>query len=176
MTKRKSIANGNPGAWITDIDDYQIIADSNTEIKIKSITVYSSHYIMAIEVTYIEADLKETTVVHAANDRYKHDKHGIEKCTLNLANDEFIDFISYTYSSQKRYIRSIQIGTTGGHLMIMEGEIELNNLHTESLQNSTFSSLVHNISQDKDQIRRSAGQKPEDFKHDFTPSEVDLLK
>ena len=145
-------------------DDFGIIEDSRTDIKVKSITVYASHYIMAIEVVYIESDLSETVSVHAANSKYKNERPDIDKCTLNLAEDEYIDYINYSYSSQKKFIRSIQVGTTGGHLMIMEGQIELNNMNADS-QDSTYSSLVNNIGLEKDVSRKSASPLPQNFQN-----------
>lgn len=144
------------GSEIHETDDWGIIEDPNTEIKIKAITVYASHYIMAIEVTYIEADLRETKVVHASNNKYLRERPDIEKSTLVLESDEFIDFISYTFSSQKRYIRSIQIGTTAGHLMVLEGQIELNNLTTESNQTSSYSSLLQPVVPEQETEKKSA--------------------
>lgn len=136
-------------------DDYSIIEDPRTDIKIKEITVYASHYIMAIEITYIECDLTETKTIHASNMKYLNERPDIEKCTLKLDHDEYIDFISYGFSSQKKFIRSLQIGTTGGHLMIIEGQIELNNMHAESGPDSTYSSILNNVGPDKAEARRS---------------------
>lgn len=152
------------GSEIHETDDWGIIEDPNTEIKIKAITVYASHYIMAIEITYIEADLKETKVVHAPNNKYLRERPDIEKATLVLESDEFIDFISYTFSSQKRYIRSIQIGTTAGHLMVLEGQIELNNFTTDSNQTSSYSSLIHPVVPEQEIEKKSAATNEESLK------------
>jgi hypothetical protein len=141
------------------IDDFSIIEDPRTDIKIKEITVYASHYIMAIEITYVEGDLTETKSEHASNLKYLNERPDIEKWTLTLEADEHIHYISYAFSSQNKFIRSLQIGTTGGHLMVLEGQIELNNMHAESGHESGTenepSFNVNIIGKDKVESRKS---------------------
>ena len=60
-------------------DDYLIIEDPRTDIKIKEITVYASHYIMAMDITYVEGDLSETKSMHASNLKYLNERPDIEK-------------------------------------------------------------------------------------------------
>jgi hypothetical protein len=78
---------------------------------------------------------------------------------LTLDTDEYIDYISYAFSSQNKFIRCIQIGTTGGHLMVLEGQIELNNMHAESGPESgtdnALSFIVNNTGKEKMEARHS---------------------
>mmetsp|Transcript_2517 Transcript_2517/g.2970 ORF Transcript_2517/g.2970 Transcript_2517/m.2970 type:complete len:212 (-) Transcript_2517:10-645(-) len=108
----------------------------------KEITVYVSHYIVALKVVYIESDLNETEVIHSSNNKYLNERPDLEKHTLKFLPHEYIDYISYTSSSQNNFIRSLRIETTDGQQLIIEGQIELNNMNVESGQDSNYSSLV----------------------------------
>lgn len=165
ITTRKSLATEYDNSEVRQIDDWNIISDSKSDIKIKAITVYACHYILALEVLYQEPDLTEYRVVHSGSKKYLNDRGEVEKRTLELENDEFIDFIGYSMSSQKKYIRSMKIGTTGGHLMIVEGQVELNNISTNSVNNSAFSSFLQGVVLDKEK-RYTTVQKFEPNKTD----------
>lgn len=137
---RKSLTSDFNGSKIKQVDDWDIICEPKTGVKIKSITVYACHYITAINVTYEEDDLNVYNAIHTGDNKYLSDTPELEKVTLNLANDEYVDFISYVVCKKKKYIRSIKIGTTHGHLLILEGQIELNSSTTNSnLANTTES-------------------------------------
>lgn len=123
-------------------DDFGIIEDSNTEVAIKQVTVFASHYIIALQVVYVEGDLGETKVVHSSNEKYLNSRPDLEKRTLDLERDEYINYISYSISSQTGLIRTLQIETTGGQQLLIEGQIELNNMNNESGQDSDFSSII----------------------------------
>lgn len=139
-------------------DDWNLISDHKSEIKIKSLTVFASYYIIAISVVYVEADLTEKTSMHSCIDVKYLDRPDYEKCTLSLESDEYINYLSYLFSSQNGYIRSLQIGTTGGQLMVLEGQIELNNMTSDG---SDFSSVLTGAGQDKE--RPSMETMPADF-------------
>lgn len=111
--------------------------------------MYVKYYVLAIEVVYIEDDLTEIKRVHSADDKYLF-RNDLEKCTLNLNSDEYINLISYTFSSQSDFIRSIQIGTTKGYLMVMEGQVELNQLDSDNSNPSIFNLVEFNVSREKE--------------------------
>ena len=113
---------------IKEIDDWDIIEDRNTSIKIKSITVYFDYYIYALEITYIKRDHSKVTSIHWANKEYLQ-KKDLERQTLNLANDEFINSFKYTFTTNTNFIRSIRIGTTKGVKMVFEGQVELSQIN-----------------------------------------------
>ena len=120
-------------------DDWRHISDPKSEAKIKSLTIYANYYICGIEIVYILADLREITSAHNIEPTLIDLRQENEKVTLELDDDEYIHYISYWASSQKKYIRSLQVGTTGGKLMVIEGQVELNSLNSNT--NSSFTNL-----------------------------------
>ena len=143
-----------------DTDDFTIIEDSKAETRIKEITVYASHYIVAIQVTYIERDLKETKVTHSSNNKYLNERPDLEKKTLTLQPEEYIYYLGYSISSQNGFIRSLEIETTSAQQLIIEGQIELNNMTNESGQDSSYSSLLGTNRVDQDEMRKSYNYNP----------------
>jgi len=136
-------------------DDFRIIEDSSTEVRIKQITAYASHYIIAIEVVYIQANGVETTSVHSSNEKYLNSRPDLEKRTIELEMDEYINYLSYTISSQTGLIRTLQIETTLGNQLLVEGQVELNYLANDSEQDNSFSSLAGAGKDDKHTFLKS---------------------
>ena len=77
------------------IDDWDIISDFKTDIKIKQVTVYASYYICGLDVVYQEADLREIRATHSGQDLSLLERSDVEKVTLELELDEYINYISY---------------------------------------------------------------------------------
>lgn len=66
-------------------------------------------------------------------------KGTIKKAELEIDENDYIEFISCAYSSQKTFIRSITISTHSKLLLVLEGEIELKNKEVKELISSKCS-------------------------------------
>jgi hypothetical protein len=128
-----------PTQGIRDIDDWELISDVSKGMRIKKLTLYADYYIWAIEITYIDLQDKEFNSVHALDDSYLSKKDFIKKAELEIDENDYIEFISCAYSSQKTFIRSITISTHSKLLLVLEGEIELKNKEIQELISSKHS-------------------------------------
>ncbi|CAI2373492.1 unnamed protein product [Moneuplotes crassus] len=109
-----------------DFDDWRIISNDAEQTRIKKIVVYSDYYVCGMDVTYVNQDGKETTSKHAF-DKSCLRSESCKKSEIDIEEDDYIVYISCSYSSQKKFIRSFKIGTNNRKLVINEGEIELKN-------------------------------------------------
>ena len=138
---RKSRYINIAGPSIKEFDDWEIIESSLTNIKIKSISVYFNYYITWIAVTYVERDFHEIKRTHSPSSKYLNDRH--QDCaTLNLEETEYIWYIKYTYTTKTNYIRNIEIGTTNGKVMIVEGQVELSRIKSDDEKGILYNSII----------------------------------
>ena len=112
--------DSNDGLWqqgvhlssdaLKDFDDWNIISDSSTKVRIKQFTIYADYYICAFEIVYIDKNGKETKSIHAIDPSYLS-RSNIVKKSLDIDEDDYIEYINCAYSSQKTFIRLIRIAT-----------------------------------------------------------------
>jgi hypothetical protein len=86
-----------------------------------------------MEIIYVNKYGEETVSGHSVDNTYIHECNKIKKCELEIEEDDYIEYISCAYSSQKTFIRSIRIATKNKKLLVHEGEIELKNKEPEEL-------------------------------------------
>ena len=97
---------GVPSSSLKEVDDWKIIENTLSKIRVKQITIFASYYICALEVVYIDGSGKETTSIHCADSSYK--SKNLVKKTLDIEPDDYIEYINCAYSSQKTFIRLIR--------------------------------------------------------------------
>jgi hypothetical protein len=128
--------SSNLGTHFKDFDDWNIISDSSSKIRIRKIIIYADYYLCAMEIVYVDQYGKETKSGHWIDNSYISQWNKIKKCELEIDEDDYIEYISCAYSSQKTFIRSIRIATKNKKLLVHEGEIELKNKEPDELMTS----------------------------------------
>lgn len=79
---------------VRDFDDWSIISESSSKIRIKQVTIYADYYLCAFEIVYVDLDGNEKKSVHALDDAYRKQPGSIKKCQLDIDEDDYIDYIS----------------------------------------------------------------------------------
>lgn len=163
-----------PVNGIKDFDDWDIISDSSREVRIKKVTIFADYYIWAFQIVYEDNLGHETTSTHALDNSYLKQDKTIKKCELEIDDDDYINYISCAYSSQKTFIRSIRIATYKKLLLVHEGEIELKN---QGIQEMMISNKLSNNSEAINQrkskhLSKSAICNPKNIKNETKISMV----
>lgn len=128
-----------PFTGIKDFDDWDLISDTTSGTRIKKVTIFADYYICAFEIVYVDKHGKETHSVHSLDESYLKQPHNMKRCELEVDEDDYIEYISCAYSSQRTFIRSIRIATHKKKLLVHEGEVELKNQEPQQLINSRTS-------------------------------------
>lgn len=94
-----------------EFDDWEIISTPNQHFRITHITVYADYFICAMEITFEDFSGHCIKQIHSTDESYKEREDEIHKAELEIDPDDYIEFVSCAYSSQKPAIRNIKIGT-----------------------------------------------------------------
>ena len=104
-------------------DDYQYIKDK--EVNIKSIGVYSCHYIQGIKIKYESNNFGTFETFHRFPLFTPGSDPNINYREIELEESEFIQHIYWVKSMQTNFIRNITFVTNLNRNLWVEGEVEI---------------------------------------------------